>query len=138
MAFLTAMARENRRLKHMYADCCMQIDLLKEALGKNGPASSTPEASLRAATGSRPQANAVKVLAMKGVSLAFDQCSRTNGDQWSYRAGRSMSERPATDTARAALASTVGDTLQRQTWRHGAPKLRAGGKANPRSVRSVR
>ncbi len=28
------MARENRRLKRMYADLSMQADLLKEALGK--------------------------------------------------------------------------------------------------------
>ena len=36
------MARENRRLKRMYADLSMQADLLKEALGKNGSAISTP------------------------------------------------------------------------------------------------
>jgi len=39
---MKAMAEENRRLKRMYADVSMQNDLLKEALGKNDPASSTP------------------------------------------------------------------------------------------------
>lgn len=37
-----AMAEENRRLKRMYADVSMLNDLLKDALGKNDPASSTP------------------------------------------------------------------------------------------------
>ena len=31
---MKAMEEENRRLKRMYADLSMQIDLLKEALGK--------------------------------------------------------------------------------------------------------
>ena len=39
---MKAVAEENRRLKRMYADVSMQNDLLKEALGKNDPASSTP------------------------------------------------------------------------------------------------
>jgi putative transposase len=39
---MKAIAEENRRLKRMYADVSMQNDLLKEALGKNDPASSTP------------------------------------------------------------------------------------------------
>lgn len=39
---MKAMAEENRRLKRMYADVSMQNDLLKEALGKNSSASSTP------------------------------------------------------------------------------------------------
>jgi len=39
---MKAMADENRRLKRMYADVSMQNDLLKEALGKNETASSTP------------------------------------------------------------------------------------------------
>jgi len=41
-AEMKAMADENRRLKRMYADVSMQNDLLKEALGKNETASSTP------------------------------------------------------------------------------------------------
>jgi len=36
------MEEENRRLKRMYADLSMQADLLKEALGKNRSAISTP------------------------------------------------------------------------------------------------
>lgn len=32
---MKAIADENRRLKRMYADLRMQVDLLKEALGKN-------------------------------------------------------------------------------------------------------
>ena len=39
---MKAMAEENRPLKRMYADVSMQNDLLKEALGKNDTASSTP------------------------------------------------------------------------------------------------
>lgn len=39
---MKAMAEENRRLKRMYADVSMQNDLLKEALGRNDTASSTP------------------------------------------------------------------------------------------------
>lgn len=31
---MKAMEDEDRRLKRMYADLCMQADLLKEALGK--------------------------------------------------------------------------------------------------------
>jgi putative transposase len=31
---MKAMEEENRRLKRMYADLSMQVDLLKEALGK--------------------------------------------------------------------------------------------------------
>ena len=68
---MKAIAEENLRLKRMYTDVSMHNDLLKEALEKIVPASSTPEVSLRAATGSRPQANAVKAVAMKGVSIAL-------------------------------------------------------------------
>ena len=39
---MKAMAEKNWRLKSMYADVSMQNDLLKEAFGKNDPASSTP------------------------------------------------------------------------------------------------
>lgn len=39
---LKAIEEENRRLKRMYADLSMQADLLKEALGKNDTAISTP------------------------------------------------------------------------------------------------
>jgi putative transposase len=51
---MKAIAEENLRLKRMYTDVSMHNDLLKEALEKIVPASSTPEVSLRAATGSRP------------------------------------------------------------------------------------
>src|SRR6056297_4137503 len=39
---IKAMAEEKRRLERMYADVSMQNDLLKEALGKNDAANSTP------------------------------------------------------------------------------------------------
>lgn len=39
---MKAMEEENRRLKRMYADLSLQADLLKEALGKNRSAISTP------------------------------------------------------------------------------------------------
>ncbi len=42
MSEMKALEEENRRLKRMYADLSMQADLLKEALGKNNPAISTP------------------------------------------------------------------------------------------------
>lgn len=41
---MRALEDENRRLKKMYAEMSMQADLLKEALGKNDAAVSTPEA----------------------------------------------------------------------------------------------
>jgi putative transposase len=39
---MRAMSDENRRLKRTYAEMSMQNDLLKEVLGKNGKAISTP------------------------------------------------------------------------------------------------
>ena len=39
---MKAMEDENRRLKKMFAELSMQNELLKEALGKNSPAISTP------------------------------------------------------------------------------------------------
>ena len=42
MSQMKALEGENRRLKRMFADLSMQADLLKEALGKNSAASSTP------------------------------------------------------------------------------------------------
>jgi putative transposase len=44
MSQMKALEDENRRLKRMFADLSMQADLLKEALGKNDAASSTPRA----------------------------------------------------------------------------------------------
>lgn len=44
MSQMKALEDENRRLKRMFADLSMQADLLKEALGKNSTASSTPRA----------------------------------------------------------------------------------------------
>ena len=41
---MKALEDENRRLKKMYAKMSMQADLLKEALGKNNTAISTPRA----------------------------------------------------------------------------------------------
>jgi putative transposase len=39
MAEMKTMQEENRRLKKMFAELSMQNELLKEALGKNNPAS---------------------------------------------------------------------------------------------------
>jgi putative transposase len=44
MSQMKALEDENRRLKRMFADLSMQADLLREALGKSGTASSTPRA----------------------------------------------------------------------------------------------
>lgn len=44
MSQMKALEDENRRLKRMFADLSMQAELLKEALGKNDAASSTPRA----------------------------------------------------------------------------------------------
>ena len=53
-----AMAKENRRLKRMYADVSMQNGLLKEALGKMKRPAQRRELAVRA-------------VAMKGVSIAL-------------------------------------------------------------------
>lgn len=42
MSQMKVLEDENRRLKRMFADLSMQAELLKEALGKNNTASSTP------------------------------------------------------------------------------------------------
>jgi putative transposase len=110
---MKAIAEESRRLKCMYADVSMHNDLLKEALGKNDPASSTPEVSLRAATGSRPQANAVKAVAMKGVSIAL-ACRALGVTETCYRYS------PKLDDENEQIADLLlGLTAAKKSWGFG-------------------
>ena len=90
---MKAMAEENRRLKRMYADVSMQNDLLKEALGQNDPASSTPRAG-RESGGDEGRQHRIR-------PLSLDRW-RT----WSHRVGRSMSARHAIDIARSSMTRT--------------------------------
>ena len=80
---------------------------------KNDPASSTPGVSLRAATGSRPQANAVKAVAMKGISIAL-ACRAFEVSETCYRYS------PKLDDENEQIADLLlGLTKAKKSWGFG-------------------
>ena len=80
------MARENRRLKRMYADLSMQADLLKEALGKKQSGQPLPERQMRAFAVGQRREMAGNAVARHGASIAL-ACRAFGVSETCYRYG---------------------------------------------------